>query len=197
MRSTLKSIAGLCLLLLTSACLVETEATLSDPDPKADDARLLGSWYAGKGGEMAVIAAVPDDTVPGAQRAVFVNVNAFATGEIDGARYSVWRTVVNGQPYLNVRRTGGNVSDTPKVTIMAYDLASDGTLVLRLMNTTLVIAAIEAGKLKGRFRKGQYVDEATITATREELRAFIAASNREELFSEKMDAFRKLADTAQ
>jgi len=195
MRSTMKALAGLCLLLLTSACIVETEATLGDPDTKAVDARLVGSWYAGKGGEVVIISAVADEMKPGAQRAVFVNVNPFPDGDVEGTRYSVWRTVVNGQGYLNVRRTAGNVADTPKVTVMAYDIGGDGSLVLRLMDPKKVIAAIEAGKLKGRFKKGQYVDEATITATREELTAFIASSNRDELFSMKTGALRKLADT--
>ena len=195
MRSTMKALAGLCLLLLTSACIVETEATLGEPDAKAVDARLIGSWYFGKGGEVVIISAVADEMKPGAHRAVFVNVNPFPDGDVEGTRYSVWRTVVNGQGYLNVRRTAGNVADTPKVTVMAYDIGGDGSLVLRMMDAKKVIAAIEAGKLKGRFKKGQYVDEATIMATREELTAFIASSNRDELLSMKTSVLRKLADT--
>src|SRR5262249_40388340 len=49
MRATFKAVAGLCLLLLVSACLVETEATLADPDPGAMDQRLVGTWYSAKG----------------------------------------------------------------------------------------------------------------------------------------------------
>jgi hypothetical protein len=64
------------------------------------------------------------------------------------------------------------------------------------MDTKVVIAAIEAGKLKGTFKKGQYVDEARITSPRAELAAFIAASNRDSLFGMKTDPLRKMADTS-
>jgi hypothetical protein len=196
MRSTLKALAGLCLLLLTSACLVETEATLGDADPKSFDQRLVGTWYAGKGGEALLISIVRDEQNEGAYRAVFVNVNPFADGAIEGTRYSVTRAEVNGQSYLSIRRTGGSVADTPALFIASYDLRDDGTLVLRLMDTKVVIAAIEAGKLKGTFKKGQYVDEARITSPRAELAAFIAASNRDSLFGMKTDPLRKMADTS-
>ena len=195
MRSALKAIAGLCLLLLTSACLVETEATLADSDPKAFDQRLVGTWYAGKGGEAIIISLIRDEQNEGAYRAVFVNVNPFADGAIEGTRYSVWRTVVNNQSYLNIKRTGGSIADTPALTIATYDIGGDGTLVLRLMEPKQIIAAIEAGKLKGTFKKGQYVDEATITSPRAELAAFIAGADREALFTVKTDALRKMADT--
>ena len=196
MRSILRAAAGFCLLLLTSACLVETEATIADADAKAFDTRLVGSWYAGKGGEAMILAIIKDEKNEGAYRAVFVNVNPFADGAIEGTRYSVWRTVVNGQSYLNVRRIGGSIADTPAVTIASYDIAADGTLVLRLMDTKQVIAAIEAGKLKGTFKKGQYVDEVSITSPRAELAAFIAAADREKLFAMKTDPLRKMPDTA-
>jgi hypothetical protein len=196
MRSILRAAAGHCLLLLASACLVETEATLADADAKSFDTRLVGSWYAGKGGEAMIVAIIRDEQNEGAYRAVFVNVNPFADGAIEGTRYSVWRTVVNGQSYLNVRRIGGSIADTPALTVASYDLGADGSLVLRLMDTKQVIAAIEAGKLKGTFKKGQYVDEAKITSSRAELAAFITGADRDALFAMKTEPLRKIADTA-
>ena len=196
MRSTLKALAGLCLLLLTSACLVETEATLGDPDAKTFDQRLVGTWYSGKGGEAALISIVRDEKNEGAYRAVFVNVNPFADGTIEGTRYSVVRTVVNGQAYLSIRRIGGSITDMPAITVLSYDLVDDGTLVLRMMDAKQVVAAIEAGKLKGTFKKGQYVDEAKITSPRAEFAAFIAGADRDALFGVKTDPLKKMADTA-
>src|SRR5262249_56256332 len=127
--------------LLVSACLVETEATLADPDPGAMDQRLVGTWYSAKGGEAMIIAVVADDTKQGAYRVAFLNVNPFAVGAIEGTRFEAWRTVLNGKVYLNLLRTEGNVAEMPKLTIIAYDLGEDGTLVLRLMDTKAVIAA--------------------------------------------------------
>lgn len=196
MRATLKTLAGLCLLLLTSACLVETEATLGDPDAGTFDQRLVGNWYAGKGGDAVMLSVIRDERTPGGYRAVFVNINAFADGTIEGTRYAVSRTVLNGRSYLNVRRVGGSIADSPSATVISYDLRDDGTLVLRMMQPKEVIAAIEAGKLKGTFKKGQYVDEAKITSPRAELAAFIGAADREKLFGQKTDPLHKLADTA-
>ena len=195
MRSTLKALAGLCLLLLTSACLVETEAALGDADAKTFDQRLVGNWYAGKSGEAMILSVIRDEQNAGAYRAVFVNVNPFSDGAIEGTRYAVARTVLNGQSYLSIRRIGGSLGDMPALTIVSYDLRDDGTLVLRLMQAKEVIAAIEAGKLKGTFKKGQYVDEAKITSPRAELAAFIAGADRDKLFGLKTDPLHKLPDT--
>ncbi len=194
MRSPLRAVAGLFVLLLTSACFVETEATLGDGDKQSFDQRLVGAWYSGKGGEAIVISIVPDDQREGAYRAVFVSVNPFADRDVEGTRYSVTRTVINGQSYLSLRRVGGS-AELPAQTIISYDRLDDGKLVLRLLDPKQVIAAIEAGKLKGTFKKGQYVDEAKITAPRAELAAFIAGADRDKLFGQKSDPLHKLADT--
>jgi hypothetical protein len=195
MRSPLKALAGLVLLLLTGACIVETETTLSDPDPKAADQRLLGTWYHAKGGEVVLFSIAADRERDGAYRVVFTTIKADTERPVESIHYSAWRTAVNGQSYMNVRRTGGNVADMPALTIVSYDLGTDGTLVLRLMEPKQVIAAIEAGKLKGRFKKGRYVDEATITSPRAELAAFIAAADRDALFASKTGALRKLPES--
>jgi hypothetical protein len=195
MRSTLKALAGLCLLMLTSACIVETEATLGDADAKTFDQRLVGNWYAGKNGDAVILSIIRDEQTPGGYRAVFVNVNAFADGTIEGTRYAVSRTVLAGQSYLSIRRIGGSIADSPATAVMSYDLRADGTLVLRMMQAKEVIAAIEAGKLKGTFKKGQYVDEAKIASPRAELAAFIAGADREKLFGLKTDPLHRLPDT--
>ena len=43
MHAILRAAAGLCLLLLTSACFVDTEATLADADATSFDERLIGN----------------------------------------------------------------------------------------------------------------------------------------------------------
>lgn len=196
MRSTLKAFAGLCLILLTGACIVETETTLGDADPQTFDQRLVGNWYAGKSGDAVIISIMRDENLPGGYRAVFININPLAEGAIDGARYAASRSVIGGHSYLNIRRIDGKAADTPARTILSYDLRADGTLVLRMMQAKPVIAAIEAGKIKGTFKKGQYVDEAKITSPRAELAAFVAGADRESLFGMKTDPLHRLPDTA-
>lgn len=197
MRAILRTVAGFVLVLLNSACLVETETTLSDPDPRAADARLPGTWYFAEGGEtmLFTVIAHPDDK-DGVYRVVHTSINPRATDPVRSTHYSAWRTVVNGQSYLNVRRTGGSTAETPARAIVSYDLGSDGTLVLRLMEVKHVVAAIGSGKLKGRVKKGRYLDEATITSPRAELAAFIAGADRDALFAVKTKAMRRLPEAA-
>ena len=193
----LKAFAGLMLVLVcASGCLVETEATLSDPDAKSIDTRLLGNWYYAEKDEVSIVSIAADPSQEGAYRVVFAGIRPAGEKPAEFVQYSVTRTVVNGQPYLSVRRTGGNALEQPALTIMTYDIGADGTLVLRLLNTKLVIDAIKAGKLKGTFKEARYSEEAKITSARAELAAFIAAANRDELFSMKMGALRKLPETS-
>ncbi len=193
MRSTLRAIASLCLLLLTSACLVETEATLADPDPKSADARLVGTWYHAERSELTLFTIAPDEKEAGVYRAVFATIRPGSDDPVEASHYRVWRTVVNGRDYLNGRRIG-TAKDMPAQTIISYDV-TDSSLMLRLMDTKLAVAAIESGKLKGRVKKGTYVDEVTITSPRAELAAFVAGTDRDALFPHKTGLLRRLADS--
>lgn len=193
MRSILKAAAGLCLLLLNNACFVETEATLADPDAKAADARLVGTWYHAERGEVILFSVAEDANEKGVYRVVYANIRPGADDPVEAAHYRVWRTVLNGRDYLNAQRIGA-AKDMPALTVVSYDV-TENTLVLRLMDTKRAIAAIEAGQLKGHVKKGTYVDEVTITSPRAELAAFVAASDRDMLFATKTGLLRKLAES--
>lgn len=195
MRSLLQAVAGLVLVLVTAGCFVETENSLSDPDPRSMDPKLVGTWYFASEGEVALFSVAEDAAKPGAYRIVYTTIKAEAEKPVETVHYQAWRTVLNGQVYLNVKRTGGTTLEQPAMTIISYDLGDDGLLALRMIDTKRVIAAIEAGKLQGRFKKDRYVDEATITSPRAELVAFVAATARDELFPHKTGGLRKLVET--
>ncbi len=184
---------GLVLVLLTTGCLVETENTLADPDPKAMDDRLVGTWYAAEAGEVTLFTAIADEQAPGKYRVVYASVRARAGADkpVEFEQYSVWRTVIDGKVFLNVVPIGGST----KTMIAAYDIGADGRLMLRLMDTKYVAAAVDAGKLKGTVKKGQYADQVNITASRAELAAFVAAADRDALFAAKTGLLQKLPDT--
>jgi hypothetical protein len=191
----LKALAGLVVVLFLSGCLVETEQALADPDPNAMDQRLVGSWYHSEKGEVSVLTIIPDPEKPNTYRAIFAGIKPGAAKPAEYVEYRVWVTRVKDQPYLNVRRVGGNAVEQPGFTIMAYDLGADGSLKVRLMATKPVIAAIEAGKLKGRVKKGEYSSDVTLTSPGADIAAFIAGANRDELFPPGTSAMRKLAET--
>ncbi|MCW5770763.1 MAG: hypothetical protein KIT16_03945 [Rhodospirillaceae bacterium] len=195
MRALLRAFAGLLVVFATAGCFLETETALSDPDPKAMDQRLVGTWYHASEGEVVLFAVAADQEKEGAYRVVYTTIKPGGSSPVETAYYSVWRTVLNGHAYLNVKRTGGTGLPQPAMTIVSYDIDAEGRLVLRLMDVKRAIAAIEAGKLKGRFKKDRYVDEATITSPRAELAAFIAGADREALFANKASPLVKLKET--
>lgn len=182
---------ALVLVLLTTGCLVETENTLSDPDPKQTDQRLAGTWVNAQRGEVTMFSAVPDEKSPGRYRVVYVSVKPGSDKPVEQAQYTVWRSVIAGKAYLNIVQ-----ADAPtKIMIAAYDIDGQGRLTLRLMDTKFVAAAVDAGKLKGSVKRGQYGEDVRITATRAELAAFVAAADRNKLFSAKTGFLRKLPET--
>lgn len=191
----LKALAGLLVVLVLGGCLVETEHALADPDPNAMDARLVGTWYRSEKGEVSLLSIAPDAERPNAYRAVFAGIKAGGAKPAEYVEYRVWVTRVKDRPYLNVRRIGGDAVERPGFTITAYDLGADGSLAIRLMSTRPVIAAIEAGRLKGRVKKGEYSNEVMLTSPGAEIAAFIAGANRDELFPAGASAMHKLAET--
>jgi hypothetical protein len=197
MRLLLKACAGLVLVLLTAGCLVETDTSLSDPDAKAMDPALLGTWYHATRDEADLFSVAKDPQQPGRYRIVYTAIRADSREKpVRTAYYVAWRTVIAGHSYLNIRRTGGTDLDRPAATIVSYDLGADGTLVLRLFDTKQVIAAIKAGRLKGQFKEQSYSAEATITSPRDELVAFLAKAEHGALFAQKTAPLRKLVESA-
>ncbi len=196
MRSMLRAAAGLVLVLFTSACFFETEATLGDPDPKTADARLVGTWYSAEKDEVVLFSIAADEKEPGVYRAVYASVRAGNDEPVETANYRLWRTVLNGRAYLNARRIGGGAKDMPAQTIIAYDIA-DNALTLRLVDMKRVVDAIQGGKLKGSVSKGSFVDRATVTAPRAELAAFIAGADKDgALFPNKSGALLRMPERA-
>jgi hypothetical protein len=186
--------AGFALLLLLGGCLVESEATLGDPDPAAADPRLLGSWYHAERNGASLVSIADDPAQPGAYRVVYASIRPRGEKPVEFVTYSVWPTVVNGARYLNIRRTGGSVLEHPVLTIMAYDIGADDALVLRLISTKAVIEAIKAGRLEGTIAEGRFASEARITSPRADLVAFIAGAERNVLFSDKAEAMRRMTE---
>lgn len=196
MRSILRAFAGLFLVLLTSACLLESEATLGDPDPTTADTRLLGAWFQAEKDEVIVFSLAADEKEPGVYRAVYASIRPGSDEPFEAATYRVWRTVLNGRSYLNARRIGPGAKTMPAQTIISYDIAGDA-LTLRFPDLRRLGAAIEAGQLKGTVVKGEYVDQVKLTSARAELAAFVAAADKDgALFPNSAGALKRMPETA-
>jgi hypothetical protein len=196
MRSILGAAAGLFIVLLTSACLLETETTLGDPDPKTADTRLLGTWFQAEKDEVIVFSIVADEKEPGAYRAVYASISPGKDDPVESTSYRVWRTVVNGRSYLNARRIGPGAKNMPTQTIIAYDIA-DNALTLRFPDLRRLAGAIQGGQLKGTVVKGEYVDQVRLTSARGELAAFIAAADKDgALFPNSTGSLKRMPQSA-
>lgn len=190
MRLIAKGIA-LVLVLLTTGCIVESDNTLADPDPKQDDKRLAGTWVIAERTGAVMFSAVPDEKSTGRYHVVYVEVKPGLDKPVQHTRYTVWRSVIAGKAFLNIVPV-----DAPaKTMIAAYDIDGQGRLMLRLMSTKFVATAVDAGKLKGTVKRGQYGEDVRITASRAELAAFVAAADRNALFSAKTGLLHKLPET--
>jgi hypothetical protein len=196
MRSILRAAAGLFLVFLTSACLLETETTLGDPDPKTADTRLLGAWFHVDKDEVIVFSLVADEKEPGTYRAVYASITPGKDESVETTSYRVWRTVLNGRSYLNARRIGRGANNMPAQTIIAYDI-TDNALTLRFPDLQRLAGAIDGGQLKGTVVKGGYVDKVRLTSARGELAAFIAAADKDgALFPNSAGSLKRIPQSA-
>lgn len=175
MRMLAKALSGLVLLLLTSGCFVETETTLSDPGSEAVDPRLLGNWYASSGERMELFAIADDPERKGVYRIVYAKIHRGFAIDPSFMKYRAWHATVGGRHYAHVQTVGEG--EGAALMIVSYEIDAQGKLILRLMEDKPVIEAIKAGALKGRTKRGDYKEDVTITAPRDELAAFIAANH--------------------
>jgi hypothetical protein len=177
---------------------VETEAFLSDPEGAEFDDGLLGEWY---GGNVHLSIARPEKEEPGILRVVYVAVDAAHREPVHFVAFRAWRTVISGSQYLNMEKLGEywgqSESKVPARIIVQYDRSDDGSAHLRLsglegtakgaihfwfMDHAVVKAAIKAGELEGRVIGEGKDKRIIIAASREALRAFIAAKGSELAF---------------
>ena len=88
---------------------------------------------------------------------------------------TVWPTKVGKVELLNVQMDKGKM-------IVGYRVDADGSFSFGFMKTEPVIAAIEAGKLKGTVSKGMGTRGATLQDTPERIIAFIRGNGGYDLF---------------
>jgi hypothetical protein len=191
MRSLLNALSALIVLFVASGCLVETEATLGDPDPKTADARLLGVWYYASKSETTVISIKQDDKDAGAYRVVLMTANFGLEPATEITQYRIWRTIVNGRSILNVQRTDQSKALAPRLTLIRYEFGANGKLYLRMLNSKAAAAAVERGALAGTVT-GQYTDEVKLTSPRAALVAFFGSPAGDATFGSKADGLTKM-----
>lgn len=182
-----KALAALALL-VAAACMVESETTLSDPDPALVDNRLAGMWRHESGDEKVEIAVTPNTTKPGVLNVTYTTVKE-KEGKRQVERFQAWRAVIAGRDYLSLLRFEGD-TPAPRVMLVAYRLDTAGALVISFMDSKAVAAAIKRGDIAGT-AKGDPGSGAVITAPRDKLVAFIAGHDHKALFPTEAEPLRR------
>lgn len=201
----MRMLAPLLLLLVLTASgpprCVETETYLGDAESSDATERLIGEWYGGEG-LIVRIRREPEDA-PGLLRVNFVMIIGSGKNPVYFANYNAWYTALDGYEYLNLEKTSDHwpgQAPAPQRTIVRIAAVKDASVRLRLgdkealaeggadfwlLDGKKVAEAIRAGELKGRIEGEESDPLVTITATREALRAYLAAKGPGHVFRQE------------
>ena len=166
-------------LALASCSPPESPNPLSDPATAKADKRLDGIFVGRLGDTDGMVRLVPKE---GARFDLVLVVDDSPKGAVV-LTYDAFPTALAGKTYLNLRRK--TFTDTyaekfelsPDYIFARYEFDKSGALTLWTMDSSPVSAAVKEGKLKG--KEG---DPVKLTASTEELAAFVSAAKPDELW---------------
>ena len=173
-----------------AGCLPTSKNPLSDPADAVADTRLEGVWYGKSGEDTVFLHFVPDE----AGSMDIVEVDHEKSGGAHTLTYTMFPTVIGDEHYMNIREKSG----TEKPYYFArYTLSKSGTLTLWLMSEKPVAKSVKAGKLAGKItvkNEGESNEsrDITLTASTENLAAYVRKSDPDVLFTEKFGTFKKV-----
>ena len=160
---------------LLCSCLISVNP-LSSPAEASPDERLFGVWVLQDEDDGGAYLHVGRGE-QGMTEALMIEHRQ--DGTYKTFRYRAFPTKLGEQTFLNVVSPDDH-KDRKGYDIVRYQV--DGKrLSIALMTEAVVKADIAAGKLKGKVEKGEFGD-VTITASNEELRAYLQAADPAKLF---------------
>jgi len=184
------AIFALLMLVGLAGCLPVSQNPLSSPEDAAADSRLPGVWYGRSGEDTIYLHFVAGK---GAQMDA-VEVDHQKDGDAHTNIYTVFPSVLGAGHYLNIREKAG--AEKPYY-FARYRIADSGALTIWLMGETPAAKAVKNKKIAGKITTkdsggGKAERDITLTASSEELAAFVRKSDPEILFGEKFGTFKKL-----
>ena len=189
-RQMRRAIFTLLMLMGLAGCLPVSQNPLSSPEDATADSRLPGVWYGRSGEDTIFLHFVAGK---GAQMDA-VEVDHQKDGDAHANIYTVFPSAIGAGHYLNIREKAA----TEKPYYFArYHIAESGVLTIWLLGETPAARAVKnkeiAGKITTKDSGGEKAErDITLTASSEELAAFVRKSDPEILFGEKFGTFKKL-----
>ncbi len=116
-------------------------------------------------------------------------------GSLERSGYKVLATQIAGQKYLSfiALPDDGSKKRTVSYSFARYEVNWRGELRIWLANEAPFVAAVKAGKLRGKVTTSKFGDSVELTDTSANLAAFVAAGNPKVLFDAKPMVLRRTA----
>lgn len=193
--------------LLFAGCVPESINPLSTPATSAIDQRFEGVYQevrkdkdsaAGRGYWHFHYRGA-SDSPKGVRRSTtwleIVGVGHEPKSGLEITRYKALATKIAGQDYLSfIELPQDSAKQSPATYCFArYEVTWRGDLRVWLANESAFVAAVKAGKLRGKVTGGSFGESVKLTDTTAHLAAFITASDPRTLFNEEPMIFRRLS----
>lgn len=187
-----------CLVFL-SACIPTSENPITSQDSIPPDDRLLGAWkgYFGDDDEAAFLHIVDfGDETQAAYRAVMIGYDEDTPQDGGIARFDITTAKIDDNTFMNARW----LTDDDKPVedemvgfyLVRYIMMDDKSLTLRWISEEKFQSAVEEGSLRGESTGSGFMQSLRVTATSEELTAFIRSQSVDDLFDETIGAFTRI-----
>ena len=190
--------------LLFAGCLPESINPLSTPATSAIDPRFEGVyqdsndakagasyWHFHYRGASALAKGVRRSTT----WLEIVNIGHESEGGLDIVCYKALATKIAGHDYFSFigLPEDGAIKSAATYSFARYEVTWRGDLRIWIANESAFVAAVKAGKLRGKVTGGALGASVTLTDTAAHLAAFIAAGDPHQLFAAEPMIFRRLS----
>ena len=185
-------LAGL-LLVVLSACVPTSENPLPVSAEQPLSPQLLGSWIGRLEDEDGPVFLHFVETNDSKTMAVLINGATEDDPESGWAEFRATSSELTNGTYLNLYWTendGEPVEDFPGYHLMRYLIDEDGNLTLYFIDSDILDDAIDSGALAGEIKSSGMTRSVRITASTDDLAAFVQSHDAETLFPELYGTFR-------
>ena len=188
--------------LFFAGCLVESKNPLSPPSASLFDPQLEGDYRQRDKDEVGFwhFRYRREDRGKGREHDVtpwidVLSVGHSKDGNLERSAYKILATQIAGRNYLSFISLPDDGSKTRAVrySFARYEVNWRGDLRIWLASESAFVAAVKAGKLRGKVTPGKFGDSVELTDTTAHLAAFIAAGDPHALFDGKPMVLVRLA----
>ncbi len=174
-----------------AACLPESTHPISDPAAAEPDKRLTGMWYGGPPNELSdhyFASFLPQD-----DNSTDIFTISFDDDGGEWIRFSMTPSTVGDHTYMNIlyRDQSDDEDFFENYLLCYYFIDDEGRLQIWSFSNEVISEAIENG-LPGTVKEGSWVSDIEITASSEELHAFLLAQDPKVLFTEPVGIYEKI-----